>query len=208
MALRDWFRPPRQLMLVFLVVAAASTTALAWLTFQLLTQEQAAERQRRLEDLDRVADRAAAAIERQLAALDARLDQAPAPDEMVPANAVILVRTDSGFIVNPAGSLPYLPSLPATDPPASDELRAAEQLELAKEDHAGSERAYAALASTKERPVRAAALAGLARVQRKRGETATALKSYDELAPLTDVRVDGLPAPLLARVGRASVFEK
>ena len=76
MPLRDWFRPPRQLMLVFLAVALVSTGALGWLTWHLLAEDQASERQRRLDELDHAADTAVAAMGRDVAALDRLLDTA------------------------------------------------------------------------------------------------------------------------------------
>ena len=56
--------------------------------------------------------------------------------------------------------------------------------------------------------VRAGALSRLARVSRKRGDVDLALKAYDQLAGLDQTLVDGLPASLVARLGRASAFEE
>ena len=42
MRVRDWFQPPRQMLLVFFVVALASTAALGWLTWELLVLDREA----------------------------------------------------------------------------------------------------------------------------------------------------------------------
>ena len=77
MRLREWLRPPRHLLVVFLAVALVSSAALGWLGWQLLKQDASLESQRRQERLDRAADLAAAAMQRSLCDLQAGAAGAP-----------------------------------------------------------------------------------------------------------------------------------
>src|SRR4029453_627050 len=98
MQLRHWLRPPfdslplslskgelaqrrpRQVLIVFLVVALLSGGALAWLGWQLLRQDAALEVQRRQESIEQAADRATAAMQRSMAEVQVLLNGDPARD--------------------------------------------------------------------------------------------------------------------------------
>ena len=127
----NWLRPPRQLMVVFLVVALASTGLLAWLTFQLLAQDRAAEQQRQRERLEQAADTASADMGRQLADLERHLDaSAPAPAMGAPPSGAIVVSWNAGGLnVLPANGLLYRPVAPATESLNHSALDQAERLE-------------------------------------------------------------------------------
>ena len=58
MAPLDWLRPPRQVAALFFLAAVASTTTLAWLTWQLLASDRVERTQRLVDDRDRAADAA------------------------------------------------------------------------------------------------------------------------------------------------------
>ena len=60
MSFRDWFRPPRHVFAIFLVVAFVSAGVLGWLMWLLLEQDKTVELQRRQERLEQAADRAVA----------------------------------------------------------------------------------------------------------------------------------------------------
>ena len=60
---REWFRPPRHVFLIFLIVSVVSLGPLGWLASLLLQQEKAVEAQRRQDKLEQVADRAAAVMQ-------------------------------------------------------------------------------------------------------------------------------------------------
>jgi signal transduction histidine kinase len=66
---------------------------------------------------------------------------------------------------------------------------------------------YSRLVRSASPAVRAGALARLARVRRKQHDAGAALVAYEQLSQLGDADVEGLPATLVATVGRASVFE-
>ena len=209
MAFREWFRPPRYVLTIFLSVAVASAGALGWLSWLLVQQDKALEVQRRQERLEHAADRATAVMQGALADLELQLTSYTAPTSGPPAGVVIVIADPTGAIdvVRPDGGLLYYPE-PKQAPDASTvRLIEAEQTEFARGDLVGAGNLYTALATDTDTAVRAGALAGLARVHRKGQSPDAALAVYDELADLSGVRVAGLPAGLVARTGRARVLE-
>ena len=56
MAFREWFRPPRHVLTIFLSVAVVSAVALGWLSWLLVEQDRALDVQRRQERLEQAAD--------------------------------------------------------------------------------------------------------------------------------------------------------
>jgi signal transduction histidine kinase len=209
MPARDWVRPPRQMLLIFFVVALVSTVTLSWLVWELVVLEREAADRRQLEEFERAADTATAGLDRHLTALDRRLDpDAPVgADEALPAGAALVRSRLGAMTVTPPGRVPYFPQ-PAAPAAVSDvRLQIATRLELVDRDLAGATRAYAALADDADPAVRGVALTRLARTQRKQRAWSTALATYDTLGGLANTGVEGLPALLVARVGRISVFE-
>ncbi len=209
MAARDWFRPPRQMLLVLFVVALVSTVTLGWLAWELVALDREAAGRRQLEDLGRAADRATAGLDRHLTALDRRLDpDAPVgADEALPAGAALVRSRLGAMTVTPSGAVPYFPQPVAAAVMSDVRLRIATRLELVDRDLAGASRAFAALAHDADPAVRAVALTRLARTHRKQRRWPAALATYDTLAGLGNTGVEGLPALLVARVGRALVFD-
>ena len=202
-----WFQTPRQLTLLFLVVALASTGALAGLTLELLTQEQSAAQQREHERLEQAADSAVVNSARGLRELERSLDISNR-QSVLPADTILVSWAGSRFTVLPHGAILYRPVAAAAATASNQALGEAEQFELKSVELASAVRAYTVLtASTNDRAVQAAAWTRLARVYRKLGASQAALDAYERLAMFGDLIVDGLPAELIARVGRASVFE-
>jgi signal transduction histidine kinase len=208
MAIRDWVRPPRQLVLVSLVVAIGSTAALAWLSWNVLDQQRVAEQQRRSEALEHDAVAVAAAMERQMATLEHLLFvPLPAAAEPAPVDALVVTRGPDGQPVVRSGRLIYRPAqVRSTEAPAA-ELLQAERLEHALGDLNAAAGAYRSLAERSDPPGRALALARLARVQRKRSAPQEAEAAYRQLLAGPESNVDGLPSNLVAYVGLMSVHE-
>ena len=67
MSLRQWFHPPRHLLVLFLAVTIIPATTLAWLSWRLLEQDRALASQRVQEQLERAVDLVAADFGRRLA---------------------------------------------------------------------------------------------------------------------------------------------
>ena len=208
MQVRDWFRPPRQLLAVFLAVALVSAAALGWLGWLLLDQDTDLEVQRQQERIELAADRAAATMQRSLADLHTHLG--PQPDQAGPLpHTVLAVSLESaGLVVRPAGSLLYVPVRRAAAEAPPRTFAEGERFEFASTDPRSAALAYAELSTAADAAIRAGALARLARVRRKQRDPDGALRTYDELARIERANVDGLPATLVARVGRASVFSE
>jgi len=208
MPLRDWLRAPRQLLTAFLAVALVSAGALGWLGWLLLRQDAALESQRRQERIEQAADRAAAAMQRAVAALEAHAASQPDASGPLPAGVAIVTIRQTGVAVRPAGSLLYCPvvSLAAQAPPAT--FADAEQAEFAGADPAAAARLYLRSTAAADPAVRAGAFARLARVRRKLRDVDGAIQAYGQLARIEQAHVEGIPATLVARTGRASVFDE
>jgi signal transduction histidine kinase len=207
MQVRHWLRPPRLMLVVFVGVALVSSGALGWLGWLLLAQDAALDVQRRQEALDQTADRAAAAMQRSIADLRSRTSGAPdATGELPPgvsrislAPGVVRVWPEDGLLY-----YPFRARLPAAP---SETFNRGEQYEFADHDLDLAAREYSRLSRSANAPVRAGALARLARVRRKQHDPGAALTAYEQLSQIGDTDVDGLPATLVATVGRASVFD-
>ena len=75
MPIRGWFRPPRHILTVFLVVAVVSAGALGWLAWLLLKQDEALAVQFQQSRLEQAADRAATIMQRALGDLEGQTGQ-------------------------------------------------------------------------------------------------------------------------------------
>jgi signal transduction histidine kinase len=180
-----------------------------------LAEAQARER------LDRAAARAAEGLERGLTLWDRTLAEVavetrPAASRLPPLIAAVLdggsdavlIRVDSGRPdVVPAGRLLYSlepPSFRATQAPAA--LRAAEMLEVQKQDYGRAAEAYRALAHSSDPSVRVWALQRLARTEAKAGRPDEALRLYEALERETGATIGDLPADLIGSVQRCELI--
>ena len=73
MSIRDWLRPPRNLLVLFLGTTLVLTAGLGWLGWRLLQQDRAVEAQRVRDRLDSSADLITAEIRQTLSATEAQL---------------------------------------------------------------------------------------------------------------------------------------
>src|SRR5436305_439164 len=92
----DWLRPPRAVLTLFITLMVVCALVLGWLGWQVLVQDRAVEAQHRQEQLESVADRAVAAIERTLASSDAE----------------VTITANGEAEIAPMGSLAYVPAQP------------------------------------------------------------------------------------------------
>jgi len=203
MRLRDWFYPPRHVMAIFLAVVIVSAGALALLVRLLFEQQKAVENQRKQERLEQDGGRAVTAMQDALANLRTRFETGTAE---FPTGIALVHLEKNEIRLHPDGWLLYYPEVPLANSARDPRLDVAERLEFSGNDQRAAE-AYESLARASEREIRAAAFNGLARLHRKGKNIEAALHDYNNIAQLTDVRIDGLPSGLLAVIGRASVFE-
>jgi signal transduction histidine kinase len=205
MRLRQPFGTRRHLLTAFAAVALVSGATVGWLAWLLLEQDAALESQRRQERLVQVAERALAEIQRTISDLQARVIPAGVP-ELPPSLVTRVSIAVDGAVTVRSGAVPFVPSRHA--PPAASQAAfgAAESLEFERRDLAAAAAVYSRLAQTLDPATRANALARLARVERRRGRDAEALRAYSRLADAGG-EVDGLPALLVAHAGRAGIAE-
>jgi tetratricopeptide (TPR) repeat protein len=215
-----WFRPPRRLPLLFLAIAVAPAVALAWLGWRLLEQDRALEAQHIHERLENAADLAGV----QLRQAQAEIEEALAGVASLPAQevaaalsqraehlgegAVLVVFEPDRVESYPNDRLLYYPYLPSVKEAPEGAFAKGEELEFQKRGYEAAAAAYRRLAASKDSAIRAGALLRLARTLRKAHRFEEALGTYRELEKLGRVRVDELPAELVARHSACGLLEE
>jgi signal transduction histidine kinase len=200
--LAEWLRPPRLVLTIFLSIAALSGATLSWLAWLLLEQDRALDLQRQQVLLEERADLWVGAVRERLSVL------VPSKSSTSPRDVLVVSLTDDDVRVIAGGPLLYSP-VPARATTIEQGLFArGEELEFAERDLDGALRAYGSFTAHSSAQVRAAALSRVARIRRQAADMPGALDDYDRLARLDAITVDGLPAGLVALVGKASIFEK
>ena len=131
--------------------------------------------------------------------------------------AALLVRVGSeGFQVVPQGRLPYFPPHPSREDGALPDLHLqdettfalAEKAEFQDREYLRAAAAFRQLATSRNPSIRASALLGVGRNQRKAEQFEAAVQTYEELIGMGSVLVDGLPAELVARHSRCALFQR
>jgi signal transduction histidine kinase len=207
MFLREWFRPPRHLLALFIAIIVLPAAVLAWLAWRTFEQDRALERQRLHERLEAAATGVASGLEARLNELSRQLPAlAASASASVPGDSVLLVIRDEGVGERPPGRLLFFPRVPAGRDPRDTRLAAAETLEFRSQNPASAADAFRAVARDGDPAVRAAALLGLARCLRKAGRDREALEAYDDLARLGTFLVEDAPAELVARHARCALL--
>src|SRR5262249_25471654 len=107
--LRAWFRPPRNLLIFFVLVVGVPAATLIALGLRLLDQDRALARQRQLELLDHAADQGVRSLEQDIAARMKRLAAAPCTPADVLDDAVCVVLHADGIEAFPPNRIPYYP---------------------------------------------------------------------------------------------------
>ena len=102
-------RSPRNLLVLFLVVMLLPAGTLVVLGVRLLEQDRALASQRRIEILERAADRAVRVLEQELAILTRRLAGQPWAPADIPEDLLYLVLYPDRILATPPGRLPYYP---------------------------------------------------------------------------------------------------
>jgi signal transduction histidine kinase len=209
MGAHDWLRPPRQVLTIFLAVAAVSAVTLGGLSWYILDQDRELETQRERRRLEQAADRAAAIMQRSLADLQARLGAESTAGGTLPPGVAVVTVTPTSMVVRPRMGLLYAPVSPAAPTIVGTPFAEGERLEFIAQDLAAAQRVYALLAGAgNSAPHRAGALLRFARVARQRGDHARALQAYAELETLGPAVVERFPAALAARLGRMTLFRE
>lgn len=219
MAVSDWLRPPRHLVVLFLGIALILVSTLAWLGWRLFQQDRALEQQRVQVRLEHAADVVAAELTRRLSSIEDELAglstvASPAlPDSarqfaaQFSHDAVVLVLDENELAAYPSGRLLYYPvTTPVPEPDATVFARG-EALEFRRRDLTAAARVYRQVAQSPDSLVRAGALLRLARTEHKAQRLDAALDTYHELATLGRTPVGGLPAEPVARHASLAVLD-
>ncbi|MBI3264701.1 MAG: hypothetical protein HYZ58_16375, partial [Acidobacteria bacterium] len=176
--------------------------ALSWLGVRIIQQDRDVERQRRRERLEVAAGRLALNIERRLQDLEEQLVRG------ADGNTAAIHFLPVGLKSSPGWPLLYQPELSAGQEVSPSFLAGAEAEEFQRHDLAAAAARYRHLAESRKPTERAAALIGLGRVLRQRGDRSGALQVYADLEQLGSVVVAGQPVGLVARQGRCKTLEE
>jgi signal transduction histidine kinase/predicted negative regulator of RcsB-dependent stress response len=198
--LKEWLKPPRNLLLFLVLLTLVSVSALAWFGWRLLSQERLVEAQRDQQRLEEAADRIAATLRGTLAetgeTLNSWLDSpSPAP----PREGLVLLISEAGLEPHPRERLLYRPG-PARDSELTPVVFAeAETLEFEQSSPARAMPLYEGLSRAPDPAIKAGALLRLARVLRSTGRKEEARIAYSRLSAFTGANVAGVPAALVAK---------
>jgi signal transduction histidine kinase len=207
MSFRAWFHPPRHWLGLFLLTALLPSTLLVWLGWRALQQDRALALQEIQERREQAADLIVSALEQSLAAAERSLrDPSAMRDLAAPQGAVALVLTPGRIEAFPQDRLLYYPVAPSLREAPPEIFAAADNLEFRRADYRAAETALRTLAQSADAAVRAAALIRLARVLRKRGNSAAALAACAQAAAIQEANVSGVPAGLLAQWARCHLL--
>ena len=210
MSPKDWFRPPRHLIALFLLVTLIPSVLLVAFGWQLLEQDRELERQQADRRREQAADLVVATLEQALASSEQRL---PLRDEQsvvqVTHDSVLLEITDDALEVFPIDRLLYLPVL---TPPPSEAPRhlfeRGEHVEFIEQDPPRAARLFLSLSASDDPLIRSGALIRAARNLRKSGDAGAALDAYATASRIPGPYIGDVPADLLARAARCALLEE
>ena len=223
MVLRNSFRSPRPVLVLFLGTTLVLLAGLGWLGSRSLERDRAVEVQRIRDRLESATDLIAAELRQNLASIEeelTRMSLLPAPavqeaaleyGQTLAQDSVIVVFASEAVGAYPSQRLLHYPALPAPEEPETQPFKTGESLEFRDRDFAGAIAYFQQLARAYEsgdEMIRAGALLRLARNQRKAGLLDAALATYRELGAAGPVSVSGWPAELVALRARCDLLER
>jgi signal transduction histidine kinase len=195
-----------KLPVLFILLSGIPLTLLGWFAWRLLDQERALETQRLKERLDNAASLIAQELDREIVAKEDLLLKIADDSIPVPSDSAFVVLNAEGVTQHRGIPLAYYPQIVST--PSSETVSSAEIDEFRDGNCSRASEAYRKLASSTDHATRARGLVRLARCLRKLERTSEALAVYGELAGLTDARVAGDPAELVAHRERIALFKR
>lgn len=206
MSYRDWLRPPRHLIALFLVLTLVPSLLLIVFGWRLLEQDMELERQQAEAGREQAADLIVAALEQHLATAETALRESRGLPSIAGSGDAVVVLFGSGDVwTEPAERLLFYP-VPLSGPESSAATFAdGETLEFRERDYRRAADWFGRLARSSSPPVRAGALIRLARNLRRSGAFDEALETYSRIQP-SDAAVGGVPADLLARWARCELL--
>ncbi len=189
----------RVLLGAFLVLTLGPALAFLWSGWRMLDKDRALLNQSLAERRETAADQAVTVLQQELTASMERLEQLSVNGD---ADAAVVEFT-SGGAGRRSGHVPFLPVAPHPLAPPADAFAKADRLEF-KEGNAEEAIAFLKpLARASDPVIRAEACLRLARNYRKVKNINAALETYERLEQQRGVRLDGVPADIVARRARS-----
>ena len=183
----------------------------AWLTWQLKEQDRSLAAQRSRERVEHIADLAVAQLTGTLGDWDLRvreIDTLPPQGSgkpRLPDTGTVILLTPGLVMTYPHKPLLFVPETGSHPDEISAAFEAAEQIEYRDQRY---DRAIEALRPLTERAAtRPEALLRMARLQRKLGDTAGALATYERLSREISLSPSGVPYALLAAGARCGILD-
>src|SRR6185436_3471924 len=105
-----WLRPPRSILIFFVLVVCVPAATLIAFGIRLLDQDRALAHQRQLELLDRAADQGVRSLEQDLAARIKRLSGPTCTVDELPDDTVCIVLHSDRIEAVPRQRIPYYPA--------------------------------------------------------------------------------------------------
>jgi signal transduction histidine kinase len=205
---RAWFRPPRNLLVFFILIVGVPAVALIGLGLRFLEQDRALSQQRQAELLDRAADQAVRLLEQTLAAQRTLLETSGCPAADAQEDWVCVVFRADRIEAVPPNRIPYYPLTQKLKEAPSEPFEELESLEF-RQPQPDFDRALEmsrALAGSRDPAIRAGALLRQGRIQRKMGKVSAALATYTRLSDVRSASILAEPADLVGRRTRAAIL--
>src|SRR6266508_3106076 len=209
MAIRDWLKPPRRLIALFLLVTLVPSLALVASGWRLLEQDRALSVNQLAERRDQAADLAVSDLERLVSLAEHALGDPQLLRSVADRDEDVVAVTFGTERVEafPSGRLTFYPRTEAGVEAQSENFAEAEHLEFQQQALSAAILAYRGLAQSPDPALRAGALIRLARTLRKTGENGKALDVYADVSQLSGAAVGRVRADLLARWARCELLE-
>jgi len=190
------------LTLLFLAVLVPPAVTLVWLGVQLLEQDRNLWKQRDLERRQTSAD----AVVRSLGLMLSEAERWPGAHS-IPEGALRMVVSSGEAHTDPPGRALWLTGASPTPEADARGFADGEKFEFRGAAEPALNR-YEELARSPQPSVRAGALLRIARVYRSRGRTGEALQAYRDLAAISGVAIDDVPADLQARRAICAILDE
>src|SRR5690349_13848662 len=116
MLLKEWFRPPRYTLAVFLGLMLLFAVTLGWLGWRVLDQDRSLEGERVHERLEQVADHVAGVWQQRLLELATYLDER-VPSKDAPPSVILIVESGRSITIWPQRRVLYYPLAPVAETP-------------------------------------------------------------------------------------------
>jgi signal transduction histidine kinase len=202
----------RRLILSFVLLLLLPAATVVWLGVQLIARDRVQESNQLRDRRESASDRLIGSLQQKLLATERKL-AGPANSVLTPADddslVVVFHHTEgAGFEAFPKERLLYYPMLPTGTADTGGAFAEGEVIEYIIHDYLRAARLFRDMSTSKNPAIRAGALLRSARNWKKAGNSDEAFRVYDKLAEQRDIRIDGVPADLVARRARCALLKE